>query len=1105
MLQIDKQKTLESLKGKISAIYKYLVDENDEENAQKVRQLAQKLHSNEFTIAFCGHFSAGKSKMINCLLDGELLPSSPIPTSANLVRVKTGDDFAKVFFKQDKPRFYMAPYDYSLIKKHCKDGDKIEYVEISHGGLNLPPNVVVMDTPGVDSTDDAHRIATESAIHLADMIFYVMDYNHVQSELNFSFTKELTQAGKELCLVINQIDKHREQEITFTAFQQGVKKSFASWGVYPAHIFYTSMKDREHAHNEFDQLKQFLYKKLAAKDELLLLSIDKALQKIINSHLQLIADKIEKEIQPFNEVLEELSQTQRDKIFSSYEKLSQQKAELADEQQNLNIVFAKEVNKILDNAYLMPFEIRELAKNYLKACEPGFKVGLLFTGKKTQAERQIRLEAFYKAVCEKTQSQIQWHVRTFLFDYLKSKQINDKDLAAKIQNFIIEFSEDLPMAAVKQGARVSDDYVSTYTGNVAAAIKQVTKNQLAALKDEILTTVMQINKLNSEKMTQELAAFEKYIIAVKNMQKKYDEVKTQRSKAETLLQQRYAFENDKYSLFTEEKYDFEIIPAIDMAKKTEQKKNTEAFMPQVNIMSAEKTVKNSDIEIVHTVNKLQSTAKLISDLPGFKNLAGELAHKAQRLNNKGFTVALFGAFSAGKSSFANALIGARVLPVSPNPMTAAINNIKPVNAEHEHKSVEVKLKETAVMLQDINSALKFFELQAKTLFEAVEKIKQIDNTRIDETPQVKTNYSFLNAFSRGYGHFADQMGHIISATVDTFGDYVAVEEKSCFVEWIDLYYDCPLTRQGITLVDTPGADSINARHTGVAFEYIKNADAILFVTYYNHAFSKADREFLIQLGRVKDSFALDKMFFIINAIDLAQDEDEKITVMDYVREQLIKYGIRKPHLSALSSLEALKEKQQPEIAAVSNMSAFEEKFYNFITTDLTQIATTAATNELQRVEKMIGQLIENMQQDEKYKTAKSLEIQQERQSVFAIVEKQDTENSENRFRQERQELLYYVHQRVFLRFNNFFREAFNPAVLKDGQNLKKSLKNALDELLAAIGFDLAQEMRATTIRLDGFINKLLADGQNALRNEVKILNNEITFADFEFKNSDKID
>ena len=39
-------------------------------------------------------------------------------------------------------------------------------------------------------------------------------------------------------------------------------------------------------------------------------------------------------------------------------------------------------------------------------------------------------------------------------------------------------------------------------------------------------------------------------------------------------------------------------------------------------------------------------------------------------------------------------------------------------------------------------------------------------------------------------------------------------------------------------------------------------------------YSRADREFLIQLGRVKDTFALDKMFFLINAADLAESEEE---------------------------------------------------------------------------------------------------------------------------------------------------------------------------------------------------------------------------------------
>ncbi len=93
-------------------------------------------------------------------------------------------------------------------------------VEIARSDSLLPNGVTVMDTPGVDSTDDAHRVSTESALHLADIVFYVMDYNHVQSELNFMYTKNLLKHGVKLYLIINQIDKHNEAELSFDQFRQ---------------------------------------------------------------------------------------------------------------------------------------------------------------------------------------------------------------------------------------------------------------------------------------------------------------------------------------------------------------------------------------------------------------------------------------------------------------------------------------------------------------------------------------------------------------------------------------------------------------------------------------------------------------------------------------------------------------------------------------------------------------------------------------------------------------------------------------------------------------------------------------------------------------------
>ena len=171
---------------------------------------------------------------------------------------------------------------------------------------------------------------------------------------------------------------------------------------------------------------------------------------------------------------------------------------------------------------------------------------------------------------------------------------------------------------------------------------------------------------------------------------------------------------------------------------------------------------------------------------------------------------------------------------------------------------------------DVNRSLGAFDKQANSIENAISSAQSVIGNHNHVDAYEKIHLAFLQAFVRGIDVYTEQLGKTIESELDDFTGFVANEEQSCLVEWIEVYYDCELTRKGVTLVDTPGADSINARHTGVAFEYIKNSDAILFVTYYNHAFSKADREFLIQLGRVKDSFALDKMFFIVNAIDLAK-------------------------------------------------------------------------------------------------------------------------------------------------------------------------------------------------------------------------------------------
>ena len=1095
VLKLDKALLFE----KITALHERFQIDQDEQTAERAKDLAVKLKNQEYSIAFCGHFSAGKSSMINKIVGEHLLPSSPIPTSANLVKVKSGEDYAKVIFKAGKPRIYAAPYDYEKVKSYAKDGDQIQSVEISVSNTKLPKNIVIMDTPGIDSTDDAHRIATESALHLADLVFYVMDYNHVQSELNFLFTKELTAEGKQVYLIINQIDKHRDDELSFSDFKKSVVDSFASWGVKPERIFYTTLKDETHKENQFNELQSFIAEKMANREALLPESVFHSLKKLSKEHLTFFEERNWAEAEKFEEVLKDVPAEERAHLPEKLARANHELKEIKASIDKAEIELHKKIDEVLKSAYLMPFSTRDLAKDYLESRQSGFKVGLFFSKQKTEQERQARLERFYADLGEKVQSQIDWHLKELYLNELKQHEIHDADILTKAQGFHVSITTELLSENVKEGALLSGDYVLQYTNDVSESVKKAAKASLQELKELFLNALKlknQAAEAKIEKERQELASLTQAWEGLLSLKDQINEIKT---KAENILSGNFPHEQyaEKISaLLAETEEEAEIIYNSANESESEEKEahNEEAKED----LSDGKTHRSEQRPVAEIVKKLNRTAELVHDVPGFKKMAADLLSKAERLENKHFTVALFGAFSAGKSSFANALIGDKLLPVSPNPTTAAINKIMPTDDQHPHGTVLVKVKPSNTLFEDVNRSLRVFDMSARDFDEANKQIEQIISGNLNVESNEKTHLAFLQAFFKGFEHFRSRLGDTIETDLKEFKDYVALEEKSCFVELIEVYYDCELTRKGITLVDTPGADSINARHTGVAFEYIKNSDAILFVTYYNHAFSKADREFLIQLGRVKDSFELDKMFFIVNAIDLANNEEEKESVLDYVGSQLVQYGIRKPNLFGLSSLEALTEKLEQKSNGTSNIAVFEKSFYSFITNELMEITIDAAELEWKRILEQLRSFIQSSQEDKELKAQKRLHLENEQHMMHAAIDKQDQKIFTQRLDQEADELVFYIKQRVFLRYSEFVKEAFNPALLKDdGRNLKKALQTALEEFLQSFGYDFAQELRATTLRLETFIGKLLKQAQEMIAKAAEEINPEVSFSHFE--------
>lgn len=1081
-------------------------EQKDAVTTEKVDQLHKKWNEGEFVLAFCGHFSAGKSTMINTLIGKEILPSSPIPTSANVVKVKTGEAKAIAYFKGREPAVFDYVQDLNQVQRLCRDGEEVVSVDIFYPNEFLVNGASLLDTPGIDSTDSAHKIATESAIYLADAVVYMMDYNHVQSELNFRFTKILKEKGKTLFLVINQIDKHFDLELDFSDFKQGVKDAFLQWGVEPDAIFYTTLRTPDHPENQLEELHDHLYSLFWEKEKVLQESVIRSVLDLIHEHERFIRGKTKQQKESLREYIGEKDEAE---IEAEYTLIQEQLEQLQNRTHQFRDRVIKELQSVIDNANITPFSMRDLATSYLESCEPGFKVGFLFSSKKTQQEKERRFHLFFQEVEKQVIANLEWHVRDLLQKIPKVYSIPiPSDLLHRIDGFQDPLNPELLASLVKQGARVTGDAVLNYCRDVATEIKSRYRRSCLAIIEECVNALEKETEDEKALLLGKRKDFQPRMEAIKEISS-IEERETryiQGLKDEwQQVKQRLAEDGEQ----GEENQPPEIRrkkeKALSSIIQTENVQSLEINQDQATVFGLNRDFKG---ELIRTSDSLRKAALLIENLRGQSIAVKQMKGRADRLQQNLFTVAIFGAFSSGKSSFANALMGEMVLPVSPNPTTATINKILPPTDQFPHGSVRVKFKDEYEMTREVIQSLQVFRLQAETIEKAIDQVTAIALEQL--LPTAKPYYSFLKAVQLGFEQMKGLFGQELLVGMEEFKGLVAMEEKSCFVEWIELYYDCPITKQGISLVDTPGADSIHARHTGVAFEYMKNADAVLFATYYNHAFSQADREFLLQMGRVKDILELDKMFFLVNAADLARSEEELQGVVDHVKQNLLACGIRQPRLYPLSSQTALlarmyaagqltpsteqlyKERTRsvehpmsPEKAlAFSGFQRFERDFIQFTMVELTELAVEAAKGEIDRAIHAIHELLETTKDGEEQRRLRLTSALESQKVDLAFISTRAIEREQVRLRQEVEELFYYVKQRLFFRFHELFSLSFNPAVIKEGKG-REILPFCLDDLMRNIEFTLKQEIQSTTLLIEKTGGKLILDIFQEIRNRLK--------------------
>lgn len=1069
---LEKKKSTMTL-AHITSFYKAVKDNKDDENAFKLVELFEKIHNNELVVSFAGHFSAGKSSMINKLLDHDILPKSPIPTSANIVKISSGKEAAKVFFHHEAPVEYAAPYDIELIKEYCKDKDRIKQIELITANSFLPKGSILIDTPGIDAADDADRLITESSLHLVDVLFYVMDYNHVQSEVNLYFLKNLQAKGIPFFVIINQVDKHNEEELLFSAFEKNIKQTFDQWDIYPQNIFYSSLTSPEVEHNQFQQIKQLLFD-LLRSDKSTIIRTDESINHVIESHKKILRRETDEILASIKN--DGVPETDIDKLASIEKKV----ASMKDVPENLNNQFLEELNVTLKNAYLMPADLRDKATSFLHSRQKGFKVGLFGAKRKTSEEKQERLDTFLHALQKSIDASIQWKLRDKLIHLLNENNITDAALRSDIQNLTIKYTAEDLFSHMKDGAQVNGNYVLNYTNDISADIKSKCRAQAQKLWRKI--EVVLLNNLNEQ-----IASYEEE----KRQLQRALEWKQKKATIEDNLKQKLQRLDDTYihpsKDETMEKNMKEIMEkrkaTIQTIHSSDQVKKASSIFKKVSTKQKRNNKVNTQLSVEDVIKSIDKMVEIVEDIPMFDQIVNDLKIKQGRLVNRSITIALFGAFSAGKSSFANALFGENILPVSPNPTTAVINRVSPVTKEYKHGTVRIKLKDSETLYQDLFQITKSFSPPTKDFHSL---LTWVQDNLIEKNEALNKMYqSYIEALITGFSELKNQIGKTMTISLDEFPAYVTDEAKACYFEEVTLYYDCSLTKQGIVLVDTPGADSINARHTNVAFDYIKYADAILYVTYYNHALSRADKDFLIQLGRVKEAFELDKMFFIINASDLAENRTDLQLVVQYVEEQLLELGIRFPKIFPLSSKRSLENKLK-QTSLNEEMQQFESIFYQFINEDLAALMIESSISDMHRAVHVLNNYLETIHMDEQEKELYIKEINKKKELLCQVVDSIDSALYTDRIIERIDRQLHYVDERLAIRFHDMFTEHFNPTtVTESGRKAIDQLQQNLIHLIDYIGYELLQESRAVSLRLESRLRELTDEFYKQVKTECK--------------------
>lgn len=296
-------------------IAEYLDFKDDIVKLNCLKKLAE---NNLFYITFWGHFSAGKSYLINNLLNKKLLPVHITETTALLTYISFDEnEECKVIYNNGEYKSYPIDNTADIYQdsSFITDIENVNHLEISINSEILKNGLTIVDTPGINTVLTKHQNLAIDSINQAGKIFYILGGS--PTNVDKKFIETINSAGIDFIFVRTKCDEIDSMEEDIVETLNKDKKLITEiLNREVPFIGVSNKKENEYFSNISEVKKQL---------EFINDNLHNQMEESINSRLKVFQERFRKEIE---ERIKELKEIKSDDLSSITEKITQCNKEL---------------------------------------------------------------------------------------------------------------------------------------------------------------------------------------------------------------------------------------------------------------------------------------------------------------------------------------------------------------------------------------------------------------------------------------------------------------------------------------------------------------------------------------------------------------------------------------------------------------------------------------------------------------------------------------------------------------------------------------------------------------------------------------------------------